>query len=162
SLIKAAREAMPLVYGVFFFLLVAAFLEAFWSSSSNLSVETRLWAGGCFWLLSVSYLCLGVAVGLGKSAAKVRSRHPDADPERGAAGGSWRRSLGNWAWGFAVDLGKITAQVRPRNPNEAADLGVVMARQWFWPLLILWVLPSFPLMLVLFILFYDQPWWAAL
>lgn len=63
SLIKAAREAMPLVYGVFFFLLVAAFLEAFWSSSSNLSVETRLWAGGCFWLLSISYLCLGVRRG---------------------------------------------------------------------------------------------------
>lgn len=61
-----------------------------------------------------------------------------------------------------MDLGKITARVRPRNPNEAADLGVVMARQWFWPLLILWLLPSFPLMLVLFILFYDQPWWAAL
>ncbi len=37
-----------------------------------------------------------------------------------------------------------------------------MARQWFRPLLMLGVLPSFPLMLVLFILFYKQPWWAAL
>lgn len=61
-----------------------------------------------------------------------------------------------------MDLGKITARVRPRNPHEAADLGIVMARQWFRPLLLLGVLPSFPLMLLLFILFYDQPWWAAL
>lgn len=63
SLIKAAREAMPLVYGVFFFLLIAAFLEAFWSSSSTLSVQTRLWAGACFWLMSISYLCMGARLG---------------------------------------------------------------------------------------------------
>lgn len=63
SLIKAGREAMPLVYGVFFFLLIAAFLEAFWSSSAALPVASKLWAGGCFWLLALSYLCLGVRRG---------------------------------------------------------------------------------------------------
>lgn len=61
-----------------------------------------------------------------------------------------------------MDLGKITARVRPRNPHEATDLGIVMARQWFRPLLMLGMLPSFPLMLLLFFLFRDQPWWAAL
>lgn len=63
SLIQAARQAMPLVYGVFFFLLIAAFLEAFWSSSSLLSNTTKLVAGGCFWLLVISYLCLGMRRG---------------------------------------------------------------------------------------------------
>lgn len=63
SLIRAAREAMPLVYGMFFYLLIAAFLEAFWSSSAALPNATKFWAGGCFWLLSISYLCLGVRFG---------------------------------------------------------------------------------------------------
>lgn len=61
-----------------------------------------------------------------------------------------------------MDLGKITARVRPRNPHEATDLGIVMARRWFRPLLLLGALPSFPLMLLLFFLFREQPWWAAL
>ncbi len=63
SLINAAREAMPLVYGVFFFLIIAAFLEAFWSSSSNLGIPTKLGAGGCFWLLVLGYLHLGLRRG---------------------------------------------------------------------------------------------------
>lgn len=61
-----------------------------------------------------------------------------------------------------MDLSKITARVRPRNPYEAADLGIVMARQWFRPLMLLWLIPSLPLMLVLFFLFRDQPIWAVL
>lgn len=63
SLIQAAREAMPLVYGVFLLLLVAAFVEAFWSSSTHLSHLTKYTAGGCFWLLVLSYLSLGVRRG---------------------------------------------------------------------------------------------------
>lgn len=61
-----------------------------------------------------------------------------------------------------MDLAKVSMQVRPRTPHEAADLGFVMARQWFVPLLLLAVVPTLPLMLCLFILFYDQPWWAVL
>ncbi len=61
-----------------------------------------------------------------------------------------------------MDLSKITARVRPRNPYEAADLGIVMARQWFRPLMLLWLLPSLPLMLLLFFIFSEQPLWAAL
>jgi len=63
SLINAAREAMPLVYGVFFLLLIAAFVEAFWSSSTNLPSEAKYLAGASFWLLVISYLCLGVRRG---------------------------------------------------------------------------------------------------
>ncbi|MFZ5601774.1 MAG: DUF4129 domain-containing protein, partial [Pseudomonadota bacterium] len=61
-----------------------------------------------------------------------------------------------------MDLSKITARVRPRNPYEAADLGIVMARQWFRPLMLLWLLPSLPLMLVLYGIFHAQPLWALL
>lgn len=61
-----------------------------------------------------------------------------------------------------MDLSRISARVRPRNPYEAADLGVVMARRWFRPLMLLWLLPSLPLMLALHLLFRDQPLWAAL
>lgn len=59
SLIKAAQEAMPLVYGVFFLLLIAAFVEAFWSSSSYLSNTAKYIAGASFWLLTLSYFSLG-------------------------------------------------------------------------------------------------------
>ncbi len=59
SLIQAARAAMPLVYGVFFMLLIAAFVEAFWSSSSYLSNTAKYTAGACFWLLVLSYFGLG-------------------------------------------------------------------------------------------------------
>ena len=63
SLIKAAREAMPLVYGVFFMLLIAAFIEAFWSSSSYLSITAKYTAGASFWLLVISYFALGARRG---------------------------------------------------------------------------------------------------
>lgn len=59
SLIKSAQEAMPLVYGVFFLLLIAAFVEAFWSSSSYLSNTAKYVAGASFWLLVLSYFSLG-------------------------------------------------------------------------------------------------------
>lgn len=61
-----------------------------------------------------------------------------------------------------MDIGKITAQVRPRNPNEATDLGIVMARRWYGPLLLLGILPTLPLALLLFLVFRDQLWWAVL
>jgi len=69
SLIKAASEAMPLVYGVFFLLLIAAFVEAFWSSSSYLSNTAKYMAGGSFWLLVLSYLSLGYT-GLNRGAQR--------------------------------------------------------------------------------------------
>ena len=63
SLIQSAREAMPLVYGVFFMLLIAAFIEAFWSSSSYLSITAKYTAGASFWLLVLSYFALGARRG---------------------------------------------------------------------------------------------------
>jgi len=61
-----------------------------------------------------------------------------------------------------VDLSKISVQVRPRNPYEAVDLGFVMARQWLRPLLLLWLIPALPIMLLSYLLFPDQSLWALL
>lgn len=61
-----------------------------------------------------------------------------------------------------MDLSKISVQVRPRNPYEAIDLGFVMARQWFIPLTLLWLIPAAPIMLLSYLIFLDQPLWALL
>ena len=47
-----------------------------------------------------------------------------------------------------MNLSKISVQVRPRNPYEAIDLGFVMARRWFIPLVLLWLIPALPVMVV--------------
>lgn len=61
-----------------------------------------------------------------------------------------------------MDLSKISVQVRPRNPYEAIDLGFVMARQWYLPLILLWLLPALPVMAVSYVVFMQQPLWALL
>lgn len=63
ALRKSAQQAMPLVYGTFLLLLLAAFIEAFWSSSSNLPNSIKYIAGSIFWLLVLFYLTLGVRRG---------------------------------------------------------------------------------------------------
>ncbi|RLP56186.1 MAG: hypothetical protein D6160_01975 [Ketobacter sp.] len=61
-----------------------------------------------------------------------------------------------------MELDKISVQVRPRNPYEAIDLGCVMARQWYLPMLALWLAWALPVMGISYLIFYDQPWWALL
>jgi uncharacterized membrane protein SpoIIM required for sporulation len=63
SLMKAAQQSMQLVYGVLLLLLVAAFIEAFWSSSSYLSNAAKYTAGASFWVLVLSYFALGARHG---------------------------------------------------------------------------------------------------
>lgn len=57
ALRKSGREAVIIVYGAALMLLIAAFLEAFWSSSSNLPNPIKYSVGGFFWL-GVIYYCL--------------------------------------------------------------------------------------------------------
>lgn len=52
-----AREALPLVMGAAFMLLIAAFIEAFWSSSPVAS-EIKYGVAGLFWILVLLYLGL--------------------------------------------------------------------------------------------------------
>lgn len=56
ALRMAAREVLPLVYGSAIFLLIAAVIEAYWSSSQLLSPVVRFWVGSGGWLLVVFYL----------------------------------------------------------------------------------------------------------
>lgn len=55
----AARESLGLVSGAAVYLVVAAFLEAFWSSSQALSPATKVAAGLVFWALVLAHLLLG-------------------------------------------------------------------------------------------------------
>lgn len=57
ALRERARQAVPLVTGAALMLTLAAFIEAFWSSSGA-EPGTKLMVGGGFWLLVVAYLLL--------------------------------------------------------------------------------------------------------
>ncbi|WP_299594242.1 stage II sporulation protein M [uncultured Microbulbifer sp.] len=58
SLREAGREAMKIMYGTFLMLVIAAFLEAFWSSSTEVSIAVKLAVGSFFWLLVLGYCFL--------------------------------------------------------------------------------------------------------
>ena len=52
----AAKEAIRIVYGSTIMLFIAAFIEAYWSSSSNLSITVKVSVGALLWAL-VFYYC---------------------------------------------------------------------------------------------------------
>lgn len=59
ALLAASRQALPLVYGIAFLLLLAAFVEAFWSSTDSFPPEVRYAVGGVLWLAFFAYLAFG-------------------------------------------------------------------------------------------------------
>ena len=59
SLRYAGREVVPMLYGIVLMLTIAAFLEAFWSSSSSLSITLKYWVGAILWGLVLWYSCSG-------------------------------------------------------------------------------------------------------
>jgi uncharacterized membrane protein SpoIIM required for sporulation len=59
SLRQAGREVVPMLYGIVLMLIIAAFLEAFWSSSSSLSITLKYWVGAILWGLVLWYSCSG-------------------------------------------------------------------------------------------------------
>ncbi len=58
ALVEGARSAVGLVYGAAGLFLLAAFVEAFWSSSASLAAELKYAVGGLLWVLLWSYLLL--------------------------------------------------------------------------------------------------------
>lgn len=58
ALRSAAAQAMPIVYGIILFLLIAAFIEAFWSSSSLVPAWLKYLVGTALWTSVISYLAL--------------------------------------------------------------------------------------------------------
>lgn len=58
ALVKAGRESVQLMYGVIFMLVIAAFIEAFWSSSRWIPSEGKYAMAGLLWAMVLYYLCL--------------------------------------------------------------------------------------------------------
>ena len=59
-------------------------------------------------------------------------------------------------------LDRIVIEPRLRSAWEALDLGVVLARQWFWPLFVLWLLPALGLAVALGLILQDSLWVAGM
>lgn len=55
ALREAGRDVVPMLYGIFLMLVIAAFLEAFWSSSTSLSIEVKYTVGAVLWVLVLLY-----------------------------------------------------------------------------------------------------------
>ena len=55
SLRQAGREVVPMLYGIVLMLVIAAFIEAFWSSSTLLSNEIKYSVGAVLWALVLLY-----------------------------------------------------------------------------------------------------------
>ena len=58
ALKNAARECTPILYGVIIMLMIAAFLEAFWSSDHTLPTVVKYSVGAAMWALVISYFTL--------------------------------------------------------------------------------------------------------
>lgn len=58
ALVNSAKSAIKLVYGAIFLLLIAAFVEAFWSSTHMVTANTKYWVGLGFWLMVIGYMTL--------------------------------------------------------------------------------------------------------
>ncbi|MET1256863.1 stage II sporulation protein M [Aliikangiella maris] len=55
ALINAGKRSMPLVYGAIFLLFIAAFVEAFWSSTTGIPSQTKYLVGIAGWLFILLY-----------------------------------------------------------------------------------------------------------
>jgi hypothetical protein len=60
-----------------------------------------------------------------------------------------------------VNLDQVTIEIRPRRPWEAVDLGLLMARRWWWPLIQAWLLVTLPLFVLLSLLTAPWAWWLG-
>ncbi|MDG1583032.1 stage II sporulation protein M [Pseudomonas sp. GOM6] len=58
ALRQAAGKSIQLVAGVILFLLIAAFIEAYWSSMTYADASIKYWVGGGLWLMVLAYFLL--------------------------------------------------------------------------------------------------------
>ncbi len=59
----AGRDVVPMLYGIVLMLVIAAFLEAFWSSSTSLPIEVKYAVGALLWALVLLYSFSGSRLG---------------------------------------------------------------------------------------------------
>ncbi len=55
ALRQAGRDAVPMLYGIVLMLVIAAFIEAFWSSSTSLPINVKYIVGSLCWFLVMLY-----------------------------------------------------------------------------------------------------------
>ncbi len=55
ALSRAARKAIEIIYGVIVMLVIAAFIEAYWSSKSTLAPPIKYSVGALLWTVVISY-----------------------------------------------------------------------------------------------------------
>lgn len=67
ALMEEAKKASAIVYGLAGMLFLAAFLEAFWSSSTTIPGEAKLAVGGVLWALVLAYIAVA---GRGRGGAR--------------------------------------------------------------------------------------------
>ena len=65
-----------------------------------------------------------------------------------------------------MQFDQIAVKVRPRSAWESIDLGILMARNWWWPMCRAWLAVTLPAFIVLQLLLYSYPviaivifWW---
>lgn len=61
-----------------------------------------------------------------------------------------------------MNLGKLSVEPRLRNPWQAIDLGFSMARAWWRPLFLSWLIPSMFLLMLLSAFSWGQQWWIVI
>ena len=59
ALRQAGRDVVPMLYGIVLMLIIAAFLEAFWSSSASLPIAVKYSVGAVLWGLVLLYCFSG-------------------------------------------------------------------------------------------------------
>jgi uncharacterized membrane protein SpoIIM required for sporulation len=55
----AGQEAIPMLYGIILMLVIAAFMEAFWSSNASLAISVKYTVGAACWILVLLYSLSG-------------------------------------------------------------------------------------------------------
>lgn len=59
-----------------------------------------------------------------------------------------------------MNLDQVTIDIKPRQAWEAVDLGAHMARRWWWPMMKIWFIVSFPFFLFSLLIPQDNLIWA--
>lgn len=61
-----------------------------------------------------------------------------------------------------MNLDQVTIEIRPRTAWEAVDLGVIMAKRWWWPMMKIWFIVSLPIFLISLLFPQDKLIWALI
>ena len=60
-----------------------------------------------------------------------------------------------------MNLDQVTIEIRPRSAWEAVDLGILMARRWWWSMMKIWFIVSLPFFLISLFFPHDLLIWGA-